>query len=64
MNTAILDPRIFEFETEEKASSYDKWFCAKAVDSVVLGPGVKLAAVANTRRALSSEGVIRRLADS
>ena len=34
MNTAILDPRIFEFDTQEKASSYDKWFCAKVKEAI------------------------------
>ena len=34
MNTATLDPRISEFETEEQASSYNKWFCAKVQEAV------------------------------
>jgi hypothetical protein len=34
------------------------WLAAMAVDSVVLGPGVKLLTVASTNRALSSEEVM------
>ncbi len=34
MNTATLDPRIFEFETEEKSASYDRWFCAKVQEAI------------------------------
>ena len=34
MNIATLDPRIFEFESEEKASSYDRWFCAKVQEAI------------------------------
>lgn len=34
MNTATLDPRISEFETEEKASNYDKWFRAKVKEAI------------------------------
>ena len=34
MNTAILDPKIFEFETEEKAISYDRWFCEKVQEAI------------------------------
>ncbi len=29
MNTAALDPLVSEFDTEEQAASYDKWFRAK-----------------------------------
>ncbi len=34
MNTATLDSRIFEFETKEQLSSYDKWFCAKVQEAI------------------------------
>ena len=34
MNTATLDPRVSEFETEEKAASYDTWFCAKVKEAI------------------------------
>jgi hypothetical protein len=34
---------------------------ASAVDKVVLGPGVKLEAVHNTKRAVNSAGVIKGL---
>lgn len=34
MNTAVLDPRIFEFDTEEAAASYDRWFCAKVQEAI------------------------------
>ena len=34
MNTAALGSRIFEFETKEQSSSYDKWFCAKAQGAI------------------------------
>lgn len=34
MNTATLDPRVSEFETEEAASSYDQWFCAKVKEAI------------------------------
>jgi hypothetical protein len=29
MNTIALDPLVSEFDTEEQATSYDKWFRAK-----------------------------------
>jgi hypothetical protein len=29
MNTIALDPLVSEFDTEEQAASYDKWFRAK-----------------------------------
>jgi hypothetical protein len=29
MSTTTLDPLISEFDTEEQAASYDKWFRAK-----------------------------------
>ncbi len=35
--SAVLDPNISEFDTEEQATSYDSWFRAKvqqALDSV------------------------------
>ena len=28
-SAATLDPRVSEFETQEQANSYDRWFCAK-----------------------------------
>lgn len=34
MTRTILDSRIFEFDTEEKASSYDQWFCAKVKEAI------------------------------
>jgi len=34
MNTATLDPRIFEFASEEEAASYDQWFCAKVKEAI------------------------------
>lgn len=34
MNTAIIDPRISEFETEEQASSYDHWFRVKVQEAI------------------------------
>ena len=34
MNTAVLDPRISEFDTEEVAASYDRWFCAKVQEAI------------------------------
>jgi len=34
MNTATLDSKIFEFETKEQSSSYDKWFCAKVQEAI------------------------------
>jgi hypothetical protein len=32
--SAVLDPIISEFETEEQAASYDRWFRAKVEQSV------------------------------
>jgi hypothetical protein len=29
MNTTALDPLVSEFDTEEQAASYDRWFRAK-----------------------------------
>jgi len=34
MNTATLDSRISEFDTEEAASSYDRWFCVKVKEAI------------------------------
>ena len=34
MNTSTLDPRISEFETEEQASSYDRWFRVKVQEAI------------------------------
>jgi hypothetical protein len=34
MNTIALDSRIFEFETEEHASSYDQWFKSKVQEAL------------------------------
>jgi len=34
MNTAVLDSRIFEFDTEEVASSYDRWFYGKVQEAI------------------------------
>lgn len=33
MSTA-LDPRVSEFETQEQADSYDRWFRAKVQEAV------------------------------
>ncbi|MFT3778603.1 MAG: stability determinant [Ottowia sp.] len=33
MSTA-LDPRISEFETQEQADSYDRWFRAKVQEAI------------------------------
>lgn len=33
-----LDPRVSEFETEEQAESYDRWFRAK-VQAAIDSPG-------------------------
>jgi hypothetical protein len=34
MNTATLDSRVSEFETEEKAASYDTWFRMKVKEAI------------------------------
>lgn len=34
MNTATLDPRVSEFETQEQAASYDDWFRAKVQEAI------------------------------
>ena len=34
MNTAIIDPRISEFETEEQAANYDTWFRIKVQEAI------------------------------
>ncbi|QNT60409.1 type II toxin-antitoxin system RelB family antitoxin [Neisseria musculi] len=34
MNTAFLDPLIYEFDTVEEAESYDAWFRAKVEKSI------------------------------
>ena len=35
MSTATpLDPRISEFETQEQADSYDRWFHAKVQEAI------------------------------
>lgn len=34
MNTATLDSRVSEFDTEEAASSHDRWFCAKVKEAI------------------------------
>lgn len=33
MNT-VLDPRVSEFETDEQAASYDRWFRAKVQEAI------------------------------
>ena len=33
MNTP-LDPRVFEFETQEQADRYDRWFRVKVQESI------------------------------
>lgn len=30
----ILDPRVSEFETDEQAASYDRWFRAKVQEAI------------------------------
>lgn len=35
MNTAVLDPLIYEFDTVAEAESYDAWFRAKVEKSIV-----------------------------
>jgi len=32
--TARLDPLIYEFDTEEEAESYDRWFRAKVQEAL------------------------------
>lgn len=32
--TTALDPRVSEFETEEQAESYDRWFRAKVQEAL------------------------------
>lgn len=34
MNTAVLDPLIYEFDTVAEAESYDAWFRAKVKKSI------------------------------
>ena len=34
MNTAVLDPLIYEFDTAAEAESYDAWFRAKVKKSI------------------------------
>ena len=34
MNTAVLDPLIYEFDTAAEAESYDVWFRAKVEKSI------------------------------
>jgi hypothetical protein len=34
MNTVLLDPKISQFETQEQADSYDRWFCAKVQEAI------------------------------
>ena len=34
MNTAVLDPLIYEFDTVAEAESYDAWFRAKVEKSI------------------------------
>ncbi|MBA3058395.1 MAG: stability determinant [Gammaproteobacteria bacterium] len=34
MNTAALDPRISEFDTEEQPASYDAWFRLKVQEAI------------------------------
>ena len=34
MNTAVLDPLIYEFDTVAEAESYDAWFRAKIEKSI------------------------------
>ena len=32
--STVLDPRISEFETDEKAASYDRWYRAKVQEAI------------------------------
>ena len=34
MNTVLLDPKISQFETQEQADSYDRWFRAKVQEAI------------------------------
>lgn len=34
MNTAVLDPLIYQFDTVAEAESYDAWFRAKVEKSI------------------------------
>ena len=34
MNTAVLDPLIYDFDTVAEAESYDAWFRAKVEKSI------------------------------
>jgi hypothetical protein len=34
MNTVTLDARVSEFETEEQAASYEKWFQLKVQEAI------------------------------
>ena len=34
MKTVTLDPRVSEFDTEEKAASYDAWFRLKVQEAI------------------------------
>lgn len=34
MNTTALDPLVSEFDTEEQAASYDRWFRAKVQEAL------------------------------
>jgi hypothetical protein len=56
MNTATLDPRVSEFETEEQASSYDQWFRAKVQEapSCRFSQGGTIFRTANGQEAASS----------
>ncbi len=39
--TKLLSPIVSEFETEEQAASYDRWFREKVAESLASpGPGV------------------------
>jgi len=51
---AIIDPKVSEFETEEAASSYDRWFRAKVEASLASADDPM------TRR-YSSDEVMRKL---
>lgn len=32
--STVLDPRVSEFETDEQAASYDRWFRAKVQEAI------------------------------
>lgn len=34
MNTVALDPKISQFETQEQADSYGRWFHAKVQEAI------------------------------